>query len=215
MADGMLSQFAPAYGYGKKTKKMETTPHKYDKETMNYFIQGMRAGEKYGVPQLDKATLAGMAMQEGPTHPFGFNSSAFNTQNKEAVKVRDKLIADGVESSAATFAASVFDKEQVAKRKNIPFAMAWNGSGKSAYGQSGREYAQLVEKQKEMLQDPKNASFVSWLNSAYDNTFNTPAEGYTTNINKIDSSIIPNASSLKKTCKPSFCKKAIQQMLRH
>lgn len=209
MADGMLSQFAPAYGYGKKTKKMETTPHRYDKETMNYFIQGMRAGEKYGVPQLDKQTLAGMAIQEGPTHPFGFNSSGFNKNNKEAIKVRDKLIADGVEPSAATFAASIFDKDQVAKRKNIPFTMAWNGSGTSAYGQTGREYAQLVEKQKEMLKDPKNAGFVSWLDQAYDTNFNSPSEAYVTNISKVDSSIIPNASSFKENLQNKLLQKGL------
>lgn len=205
MADGMLSQFAPAYGYSKKTKKMETTPHRYDKETMNYFIQGMRAGEKYGVPQLDKQTLAGMAMQEGPTHPFGFNE--FNKNNKEAAKIREKLIADGVDASAASFAAAIFDKNQVATRKNIPFPMAWNGSKVNAYGQSGREYADFVEKQKEMLSSPKNAQFVSWFDSAYDTAFKTPADAYTTNISKVDSAIIPNASSFKENLQNKLIQK--------
>jgi len=208
MADGMLSQFVPAYGYGKKTKKMETTPHKYDKEMMNYFIQGMRAGEKYGVPQLDKQTLAGMAMQEGPTHPFGFNQ--FNKNNKEAAKIREKLIADGVDASAASFAAAVFDKNQVATKKNIPFPMAWNGIGTNAYGQSGRDYASFVEKQKEMLASPKNAAFVSWFDKAYDTNFATPAEAYTTNINKVDSAIIPNASSFKENLQNKLIQKGFK-----
>ena len=197
MADGMLSQFAPAYGYGKKTKKMETTPHRYDKETMNYFIQGMRAGEKYGVPQLDKQTLAGMAMQEGPTHAFGFNENMVNKNTNQAVAVRDSLVEEGVPRRAATFAASVFDKQQVAARKGVPFEMAWNGLGTNAYGQSGREYAKLVEKQKEMLTDPKNAQFVSWFDKTYDTNFNTPAEAYATNISKVDEAVIPNANFFK------------------
>lgn len=207
MADGMLSQFVPAYGYGKKTKKMETTPHKYDKETMNYFIQGMRAGEKYGVPQLDKQTLAGMAMQEGPTHAFGFNEHLFNKNNKQAVQVKDKLIADGVSPRAATFAASVFDKQQVAKRNSIPFEMAWNGLGVNAFGQSGKQYAEFVNKQKELLQDPKNASFVSWLDKTYDTNFDSPAEAYATNISKVDQAVIPNATFFKSNLQKKLLEK--------
>jgi hypothetical protein len=211
MADGMLSQFVPAYGYGKKTKKMETTPHKYDKETMNYFIQGMRAGEKYGVPQLDKQTLAGMAMQEGPTHAFGFNENMFNKNNKQAVQVKEKLIADGISPRAATFAASVFDKQQVAARKNVPFEMAWNGLGVNAYGQSGKQYAELVGKQKELLQDPKNASFVSWLDKAYDMSFDSPAEAYATNISKVDETVIPNASFFKSNLQKKLIEKGYKE----
>lgn len=193
----MLSQFVPAWGYGTKTNKMETTPHKYDKETMNFFIQGMRAGEKYGVPQLSKDTLAAMAMQEGPTHAFGFNSKLFNTNNKEAVKIRDKLVNEGVPSAAATFAASIFDKQQVSDRKKIPFAMAWNGAGTNSFGQTGRQYAQFVEKQRELVKDPKNAEFVNWLNQVYDTNFSSPSEAYASNISKVDESIIPNATSFK------------------
>jgi hypothetical protein len=207
MADGMLSQFVPAYGYGKKTKKIETTPHKYDKETMNYFIQGMRAGEKYGVPQLSKETLAGMAMQEGPTHAFGFNEDKFNINNKQAVQVRDKLVADGMPKRAATFAASILDKQQVSDRTKIPFPMAWNGTGVNAFGQSGRQYAEFVNKQQELLKDPKNASFVSWLDKAYDTNFDSPAEAYATNISKVDQAVIPNATFFKENLQKKLIEK--------
>lgn len=205
--DGLLSQFVPAYRYGKKTKKRETTPHNFDPDAMNFYIQGMRAGEKYGVPQLDKATMAAIALQEGPTHPFGFNVAGFNFNNKKAVEIRDKMIEDGVDKKAATFAASVFDKNQTAQRLNIPFTLAWNGTGVNAYGQSGRQYASLVEQQKQMLADPKNAPFISWFNSAYDNNFKTPAQGYVSNLSEIEKTIIPDSSSFKEGLKEKLLQK--------
>lgn len=133
-------------------------------------IEALRAAKEYGIdlPKevLNPKYLAAMVIKEGRPD-LGHSGGAYNTENKQAVEVYNKL-APRFGSSAASFAAAVYDKGQVSRRLNIPFPMAWNGTGtvKSTNGglwASGKNYAERFPQFIKAAEHPKNAQLVGFI----------------------------------------------------
>lgn len=153
--DSVLS----AHRYDPK-RNVETLPTLYNKPVMNSFLDAYKAA---GIKGPSPQDLAAMALVEGRSD-FGYNK--FDTNNKKAVKVYNDLIEQGHNKAAAGFAAAVVEKQQVAKRKNIPFFAAWNGTGTSKMsGKTGFDYADKVERAKAALSHPKNKALSSFINT--------------------------------------------------
>ena len=144
--------------------RLETISSAVDKGTMEDFIKAMRAGEKYGVPQLPPEYLASMLMKEGRSD-FGYND--YNTNNPKARMVAEMLIKEGFNPAQAGFGAAILDKMQVANRLKIPFATAWNGLGVNRQGQTGQQYAQGITSGFEAVNHPRNQPLVNTIREAY------------------------------------------------
>lgn len=100
------------------------------------------AAEKYGYPSLTADQLAAFALKEGRSD-YGFNGGDFgvtgsNYSNKTYKELQSKFNAHPQDLG---FIAHIADKQRVADKHNIPFAHAWNGTGKNLKGTSGAEYA--------------------------------------------------------------------------
>lgn len=144
--------------------KLETMPSTVDKETLNDFVSAMRAGEKYGVPQLPPEYLASMLMKEGRSD-FGYNK--FDKNNQKAQIIAEKLMQEGFDPDSAGFGAALYDKMQVANRLKIPFATAWNGLGVNRFGKSGQEYAKEISSGFEAVINPRNQPLLNTIKEAY------------------------------------------------
>lgn len=96
-------------------------------------------------------------------------TNEYNYNNPRAKQLFDKVKAAGASTKPAMYAAAVLDKLEVAKRLNIPFELAWNGTGRSvssrgvveADGQRHAERAKLFEN---VAKDPRNADLVELVN---------------------------------------------------
>lgn len=153
----------PKNRFGAKDK-LETRPSAVDKDTMTDFIRAMRAGEKYGVPQLPPEYLASMLMKETRSD-FGYND--FNKNNPRARMIAEMLMKEGFDPAAAGFGAAIFDKMQVSQRLKVPFAQAWNGMGVNRQGQTGAQYAQGISSGFEAVMNPRNQPMLSAVREAY------------------------------------------------
>lgn len=156
-------RYNPRNKFGAKDR-LETISSAVDRSTMEDFIRAMRAGEKYGVPQLPPEYLASMLMKEGRSD-FGYNE--FNKNNPKARMIAEMLIQEGFNPDSAGFGAAVFDKMQTAKRLKVPFATAWNGLGVNPQGQTGQQYAQGISKGFEAVIHPRNAPMLNIIREAY------------------------------------------------
>ena len=172
-ATGTLMETNGLFGYRADPKgkfggkdKMETLPTEFDRERVGQFLSALRDGQKYGVPKVEVKELANIALQEGK-HLFGYND--FNQNNKKARDIFYKLLDEGYDDVTAGFAAAVYDKKETAERLNIPFGMAWNGTGKvkGMKGRTGATYAQELEQKSYGLDSPKNKDFLSFIDSVY------------------------------------------------
>lgn len=153
----------PANRFGAKDR-LETISSGVDKETMEDFIRAMRAGEKYGVPQLPPEYLASMLMKETRSD-FGYND--YNRNNPRARMIAEMLVKEGFDPNAAGFGAAIYDKMQTANRLKIPFATAWNGTGVNRQGQTGQQYAQGISSGFEAVMHPRNQPMLNTIRQAY------------------------------------------------
>lgn len=153
----------PRNKFGAKDR-LETISSAVDRGTMEDFIRAMRAGEKYGVPQLPPEYLASMLMKENRSD-FGYN--AYNENNPKARMIAEMLIKEGFDPTQAGFGAAIYDKMQTANRLKIPFAMAWNGTGVNKQGQTGQQYAQGISSGFEAVMHPRNAPMLNIIKEAY------------------------------------------------
>ena len=83
-----------------------------------------------------------------------------------------------VSELAGVFAAAVRDKAEVAKRLNIPFERAWNGTGvSSSTGKSGQQHANRYEQATQLgaATNPKNTHLLDYVTRALAGTL-TPQE---------------------------------------
>lgn len=156
-------RYNPGNRFGAKDR-LETISSAVDKDTMTDFIRAMRAGEKYGVPQLPPEYLASMLMKETRSD-FGYNE--FNKNNPRARMIAEMLMKEGFDPAAAGFGAAIFDKMQVAQRLKVPFAQAWNGMGVNRQGQTGAQYAQGISGGFEAVMNPRNQPMLSAVREAY------------------------------------------------
>jgi len=153
----------PKNKYGAKDR-LETQSSAIDKQAMHDFVKAMRAGEKYGVPQLPPEFLSAMILKEGRSD-FGYDK--YNENNPKAKMIADMLMKEGHDPSAAGFGAALYDKMQTSMRLKIPFATAWNGTGVNKYGQTGQQYANSLSQGFEAVMHPRNEPLLSTVREAY------------------------------------------------
>lgn len=149
------NDFVHGYRYNNKTGSLESLPSFFEKRQFEPFLEAYKASKKHGNVEVSPDDFAALMLQEG-RYDFGFNKFDYDTAPKKAKEIYDKLKKEGYPDRAAGFAALLNEKHQVAKRLNIPIPMAWNGTGMSKAGQTGREYSKKVQKTKELLNHPKN-----------------------------------------------------------
>jgi hypothetical protein len=108
-------------------KLPEVNPLNVDALRQN--MEALRYARELGYPMPPEANdpkfWAGIALEEGRSD---FGANGFNTNNKKAIELHDK-VSDRFGSMPAAFAAAVFDLGQTASRRKIPFAHAWAGLG--------------------------------------------------------------------------------------
>jgi len=143
--------------------------------------RGMGATKQQGVVQLPPEQLAGMILQEGRPD-LGNNIGGkrakkpeyYDPDSKSQAEMFDTLKASGLHSHTASWLTKATAKQQIADRLKMPFAVAWNGSGTNAYGQSGAEYAQKLQRNIAAAQHPKNAQLLNLVKQGYQDGLNNP-----------------------------------------
>ena len=153
--------------------------HKSSEDMMRRHVEALRAAKEFGfnMPKevMNSKFLAALALKEGRPD---FGTNQFNVNNDKAIEVYNKL-APRFGNDAATFAASVYDKGEVASRLKIPFPMAWNGTGVWRYDgktiASGENYAKQFPIFLKAAEHPKNAPLVDFINQHLNSdTYTTP-----------------------------------------
>ena len=144
---------------------IETMPTNLDKTTIEHYVKAMRAGEKYGVPQLPPEYLTNMLLTEGRSD-FGFNE--LNKNNPKATEIAKKISDLGNDRITANFAAALYDKMEAAKRLNKPFSTLWNGTGVNEYGSTGNDYTSRFTSTFPATMHPQNQELLGVVQNAYD-----------------------------------------------
>ena len=155
---------------------IETIKSRVDKTTMENFVKAMRAGEKYGVPQLPPEYLAALLLQER-RGDFGFNE--LNKHNKKAQQIAEMLMQEGFDDASAGFGGALYDKMQFAMRLKKPFSTLWNGTGRSKYGKTGDEYTEEFGQGFGAVMHPKNQPLLGSIKEAYNYQPPQPPQGIT------------------------------------
>jgi hypothetical protein len=151
-------------------------------DPVNAYPQGYRAGEnlptKFDLGSvLDISTavrigaispeqLVGRMLLEGRADA-GVN--AIDNKNPKSVALSDNLRSQGVPDLARRLAVVLQEKQGVAKRLGISLDEAWNGTGKSVVGLTGKDYAARAEKFKHVASDPKNQPLLDLIKAAAEN----------------------------------------------
>lgn len=155
---------------------------------LQYLVQGYRANEN--IPTtfqrtkiLDMANGIRIALDQGmPVEGRDFyvkkvllegredaGTNGYDYNNPRAKALYEKTLAAGASKTAATYAAAVLDKLEVAKRRNIPFELAWNGTGRvvgkdGVVYADGRRHAERAKLFENVAKDPRNADLVETVN---------------------------------------------------
>lgn len=153
---------------------LETIKSRVDKTTMEDFVKAMRAGEKYGVPQLPPEYLAALLLQER-RGDFGFNE--LNKHNKKAQQIAELLMQEGFDDASAGFGGALYDKMQIAMRLKKPFSTVWNGTGISKYGKTGDQYTDEFGQGFNAVMHPKNQNLLEAIKEAYNYQPPQPPQG--------------------------------------
>jgi hypothetical protein len=144
------------------------------------YARELGRAQHYGVSQLTATQLAALALKEG-RDDYGHNSYDTNNARSTALVQRlaggedawgRKVLDNDQSLEGMKFAATVAEKQELAKRLNIPFAQAWNGVGHVTYkGRTvadGAQYAKSYDYALKAAQHPKNKQLVDFIQSALD-----------------------------------------------
>jgi hypothetical protein len=144
----------------KMKEGIESQPTYFHTGVMNQLLKTYDTAKKFGAPNIPPEKLAAMALVEG-RHDFGYDD--WNKDNKRAATLYQNLINGGANEKAAGFAAAVLDKNEVAHRLKIPFERAWNGTGKTIWGKTGKDYVGNVKDAEKVLSHPKNQPIYNFI----------------------------------------------------
>ena len=122
---------------------VEMAAARYQAETLGYSVESAR--------DLGKRILV-----EG-REDAGANSRDHNNKNSEAVYNAMQLGGAGLVPS--TYVAIMTEKQATAKRLGISLDEAWNGTGRSSVGKTGKDYAARMLDHDAVKRDPRNAEF--------------------------------------------------------
>jgi hypothetical protein len=145
-----------------------TDPVKANQELYRY-ARLAGAAEKEGYPSLSANELAAFALKEGRSD-LGFNGGDYgvrgsNFSNKMYNELQSKYNAHPTDLG---FITHIAEKKRVADKLGIPFAHAWNGTGKNAAGQTGADYAKDWEYHREAAARPENKPLMDWIQRGID-----------------------------------------------
>lgn len=148
----------PSGRFGGKDR-METRPTTVNAQYLMELVDGIKYAESKGMPKVSAETVVNKLLLEG-REDLGTNE--YNVNNKRAKALYDDMRAQGYGSKAATLAAAVLDKTEVANRLGIPFEKAWNGTGTSrATGRTGAQHAQRSDAMEYAAKSPKNKELLN------------------------------------------------------
>lgn len=144
-------------GYIKVYRKGETLPTKLDVKGIVDTLNGLYSGSQHGMPKVTPEFIGDKMLLEGRADA---GTNEYNTNNPRAKALFDAIATDynGAPPQGATTAAAILDKQEVAKRLNIPFELAWNGTGKKGEA-DGQRHAARAEVMQGAINDPRNAEF--------------------------------------------------------
>ena len=172
---------------------LETQPTYLDPTMIQNQISAMRAGEKYGVPQLTPQQLKTFYSLEGRSD-MGFNDVDFN--DPKALSIAEKLKAEGFHPDQAYYAAALYNKSNQANRLGAPLPQAWNGFGTSEYGKTGMDYNNAYNAFGKVVDHPKNQEFNSLIDTTHANPIipNAPKQQNQNQMPQVD--MLGNATGL-------------------
>ena len=134
---------------------LETQATGFNADLLQAYAKAVSDAKLHGGRTLTPEQLMTLALVEGRSD-YGYNE--FDLNDKRAVKLAENLIAQGHNPDAAGFAAAIDNKLRTAERLGIPFAVAWNGTGRGSGG-TGRDYARRFDAAHNagIYEHPKNA----------------------------------------------------------
>ena len=136
----------------------ETLPLKLNRQHILNIVQGLPIAKEAGMPEIGITDYTKKVLLEG-REDAGTNE--FNHNNPRANKLYETAVANGANRVSAAYGAAVLDKSEVAKRLNIPFELAWNGTGRTKDGSAdGQRHAARAESFSNVEADPRNADLV-------------------------------------------------------
>ena len=150
---------------------LETLPSQVDANQLRNWISVMRAGEKYGVPQLSPEQLTAMLFKEGRTN-LGYNQ--FNYRDPKSLDIYRNVVKEGYDPAAAGFGSAIYDAHQKAKQFGGDPMRYWFGTGVSEDKQTSPEYVQGMKNNMQYVYHPKNAELVNVVRDAYNNPVPPP-----------------------------------------
>ena len=141
----------------KAYRKNETLPTSFSMNELVGMLNGINVGISKGMPASGATMLGDKILLEGRADA---GTNEFNRNNSKAAALYEAISQEfssrGVATPiGATYAAAVLDKESVAKRLNIPFELAWNGTGKRGDA-DGQRHSDRSVKMKGAIDDPRN-----------------------------------------------------------
>jgi hypothetical protein len=165
MADELATMFAPAY------RKGESLPIQMSLADLYSMAKIAQAGREKGMPAWGQEKLLDKMLLEGRADA-GYNS--YNRNNKRAVSLEGDAWKAATENNPLAlnqrisgYPSAVLDKDETARRLNIPIERAWNGTGKViATGRTGAQHAQRAAQMAGTQDDPRNAPVKDFLNRA-------------------------------------------------
>ena len=149
-----------AYRYDHKSDTgVESLPTYYKKDDVVNIAQAMKdAKDNLGGRTLNPEDFTNLLLKEGRSNA-GFNN--LDKNNREAQVLANQLGQIGYNDLSAGAAAAIHQKLQLSDRLNIPFGMAWNGTGKNEQGVTGREYAAQLKQSMPAVTHPANQELYS------------------------------------------------------
>jgi hypothetical protein len=124
------------------------------------------AAAKYNMPSLTPEEMVAFALKEGRPD---IGHSGIRVGNKTE-KEFDENIKNtyNISPRDRNFLLTLYAKQQVAKKLNIPFAEAWNGTGTNEVGQTGKQYAQNYQLHLNAASHPKNQQLLDLIKKGID-----------------------------------------------
>lgn len=126
--------------YDQKGKTRSNVKEDIDTNILHALADAQRINKNISISPEEMTALL---MQEGRTD-FGATDLTSTDKawahNPQAVKLEKALIDMGHNPNSAGMAALMLEKQQVAKRKGVPWQAAWNGLGKTSSGRTWKDY---------------------------------------------------------------------------
>ena len=142
-----------------ETSTIYTNPSKAVQELYR-FARTNGAAAANGLPSLPSEDLAALLLKEGRT-----DLGASAAHDKYTQEFEDKVLRKyNLTRRDTEFLTLLQSKQRLAKKLNIPFAMAWNGTGVNEVGQTGKQYAENYETHKQAAAHPKNQELMALIN---------------------------------------------------